>query len=381
MIRFEVQTFDRRGGVRAGVATTPHGSFETPAFMPVGTQATVKSQTPEDLERAGVQILLVNAYHMAARPGEAHIARLGGLHRFMGWERPILTDSGGYQIFSLAHRVRRSEEGVVFRSHIDGREMRIGPERAVEIQRDLGTDIAMTLDECPAYPTPADELARSVDRTIRWAERCRKAWGAGPPALFGIVQGGVDPELRRRCAEALRTIGFDGYAIGGLCVGEPIPRMRETVTATTRHLPEDSIRYLMGVGTPEDILFAVGEGIDLFDCVIPTRNGRNGVAYTSGGIRRIRNARHATETGPLDPACECLACRRFPAAYLRHLFVSREMLGGMLLSHHNIAFYQRMMAGIRTAVREGRFLEYREAFLAGMRESEAPEGPEGHSGL
>jgi queuine tRNA-ribosyltransferase len=377
MLRFEIETVDRTSGVRFGVAECPHGRFETPAFMPVGTQATVKSQTPTDLERAGVSILLVNAYHMAARPGEDLVASLGGLHRFMGWSGPILTDSGGYQIFSLAHRVRLTDDEVIFRSHVDGREMRIGPERAMEIQRRLGTDIAMALDECPAYPAPPDELRRAVDRTVRWAERCRRHLPEGPPALFGIVQGGIDAELRRECAAALAGIGFDGYAIGGLCVGEPIPRMRETVVVTAEALPADRIRYLMGVGTPEDILAAVEAGVDLFDCVIPTRNGRNAVAYTSTGIKRLRNARYASDPSPLDAECGCIACTRFPVAYLRHLFQSREMLGGMLLTHHNIAFYQRLVAGVRDAARRHRFAEYRDRFLARFRSDEPDREGEG----
>lgn len=363
MIEFECHGRDAATGVRHGEVRTPHGTFQTPAFMPVGTQATVKSQTPDDLEKAGVEILLVNAYHVACRPGEKLIQTMGGLHDFMGWRGPILTDSGGYQVFSLADCRKVSDDGVLFRSHIDGRPMELGPERAMEIQSDLGTDIAMAFDDCPAYPCPPKELRRSVDRTIRWAERCRRHLTADSPALFGIVQGGVDADLRAECARELRSIGFDGYAIGGLCVGEPVDEMRVTVEATCEHLPEDSVRYLMGVGTPEDILAGVESGVDLFDCVMPTRSARNALAFTSQGLKRMRNAQWTEDPSPLDPECPCPVCTRFSMAYLRHLYISKEMLAGILVSTHNITYYQRLMDGIRRAARENRFSEFRDAFL------------------
>lgn len=370
MIRFELAGTDAATGVRYGEATTPHGSFRTPAFMPVGTQATVKSQTPRDLEEAGVEILLVNAYHMEARPGSEHIRSLGGLHDFMGWSGPILTDSGGYQIFSLADCVKKSENGVIFQCHIDGRRMEYTPEHAMKVQQNLGTDIAMAFDDCPAFPCPPAELRRSVDRTIRWAERCRSYLDSGsPPALFGIVQGGIDPDLRAECAREIRRIGFDGYAIGGLCVGEPIEDMRNTVRVSCEHLPSDSLRYLMGVGTPHDLLAGVEAGVDMFDCVMPTRSARNALAFTSQGLKRMRNAQWAEDLSPLDPECPCVACTRFSIAYLRHLYISKEMLAGILVSTHNITFYERLLQGARRAAQENRFAQFRDDWLARWNEA------------
>ncbi len=373
MIRFELEGTDPTGA-RFGNAHTGNGSFRTPAFMPVGTLGNVKTQTPDELEGAGVQIVLANAYHLACRPGEDLVQRLGGIHRFMGWNGPILTDSGGFQIFSLADCVKKTEDDVVFQRHTDGRPMRIGPERSMEIQRTLGVDIAMAFDDCPALPASPDTLRQAVDRTLRWAERCRRVLPEGDgPALFGIVQGGTDVALRVECAEAIRAIGFDGYAIGGLCVGEPPEAMRRTVSGTTPHLPTDRVRYLMGVGTPQDLVAGVEAGIDLFDCVMPTRSARNALAFTSEGPKRMRNARWTKDESPLDPDCDCPVCRRFSIAYLRHLYVSREMNAGIFVSTHNIHFYQRLMRNMRGAAAEGRFAEFRDRFLdryeAGDRES------------
>ncbi len=353
-------------GVRYGRVRTEHGEFETPAFMPVGTYACVKTQTPEDLRKAGVQILLANAYHCACRPGEELIQSFGGLHGYMGWDGPILTDSGGYQVFSLSERVRKTDDGAVFRCHISGRPMEMGPERAIEIQTALGTDIAMVFDDCPPYPSTPRDLRRSVERTIRWAERCRKAQTSESPALFGIVQGGVDPDQRAMCAQEITKIGFDGYAVGGLSVGEPMDLMRDTVEVSCAHLPTDRVRYLMGVGTPQDILAAVERGIDMFDCVIPTRAGRNALAYTSQGLKRMRNAQWANDKSPLDPDCPCPACTQFTLGYLRHLFISREILGASLVTTHNITYYQRLMQGIRESARENRFAEFRDRVLASL---------------
>jgi queuine tRNA-ribosyltransferase len=361
-IRFELLARD--GQARLGRLTTPHGVVETPTFMPVGTQATVKGLLPEQLRAAGVQMVLANTYHLALRPGAELIAQLGGLHRFMGWDGPILTDSGGYQVFSLAAIRRIGDYGVEFRSHVDGSLLTLTPERAVEIQELLGSDIAMCLDECPPFDAGETVLREAVRRTCHWAERCRQAHHRSDQALFAIVQGGLDLALRQQCARTLIDMDFPGYALGGFSVGEPPASMYPIVAATAGMLPENKPRYLMGVGRPQDILEAVAAGVDMFDCVLPTRNGRNAQAFVRGGVLRLRNAVHRTDPRPLEDDCPCPACQHYSRAYLHHLFHAEEMLGPILLSLHNITFYQRWMAEIRQAIAAGRFAEYRAARLA-----------------
>lgn len=348
---------------RVGEWRTPHGVVQTPAFMPVGTKATVKGVWPEHLREIGTQMVLANTYHLALRPGPEVIADLGGLHRVMSWDGPILTDSGGFQVFSLGELCQLDDHQVVFRSHIDGSLLELSPERAVAIQEQLGADCIMCLDECPPHDAPRERLQLAVDRTTRWAARCREAQRRPDQALFGIVQGGTDRELRERSAAGLLPLGFPGYAVGGLSVGEAPSAMYETLDFTVPMLPSDRPRYLMGVGRPIDIIEAVLRGIDLFDCVMPTRNARNATAFTSRGVVKLRNLRHARDTGPLDEECECPACRQFSRGTLRHLVMSGEMLGGMLLSVHNLAFYQRVMRDLRSAVQRDDVRGYREAFL------------------
>ncbi|MDA8051214.1 MAG: tRNA guanosine(34) transglycosylase Tgt [Rhodospirillales bacterium] len=339
---------------RAGVLETAHGSIRTPAFMPVGTQATVKGMTADALHAAGTEILLANAYHLMLRPGAERIAGLGGLHRFMDWPGPILTDSGGFQVLSLGALRRVSEEGVVFRSHIDGARHQLTPERAVHVQRLLDATITMVLDECTEFPVAHAAARRSMELSMRWAARSKAAHAPHTGyGLFGIVQGSVYPDLRRDSAAALTQLGFDGYAIGGLAVGEGQARMLEILDATLPMLPLDRPRYLMGVGTPHDLLEAVSRGVDLFDCVIPTRAGRTARAFTSEGVFNLRNARFAADPWPLDPACACPACRGHPRAYLHHLFKSGEMLGAILLTWHNLHYYHSLMQGVRAAVIAG----------------------------
>lgn len=363
-LRFELIAEDSPGtAARVGRLVTPHGEFDTPEFMPVGTRGTVKGLTPDQLRHVGSQMVLANTYHLALRPGAEVVAALGGLHAFMDWERPILTDSGGFQVFSMADRVKLSEEGVRFRSHIDGSLLELTPERAVAIQEALGADVAMCLDECPALPASKTAIAQAVARTIRWARRCRDARRRTDQALFGIVQGGSHADLRAECAEALRTLGFDGYAVGGVSVGESRAEVRAALAASTHHLPRDQVRYLMGVGRPQDMIDAVASGIDLFDCVLPTRNGRNATCLTADGPVRLRNAAHKIDPRPIEPDCDCLACRRFSRGYLRHLFISDEMLGPILASIHNLAYMHRLTRAIREAIREGRFVPYRQQAL------------------
>ncbi|HEY1246566.1 MAG TPA: tRNA guanosine(34) transglycosylase Tgt [Hyphomicrobiaceae bacterium] len=350
-------------GARLGEIATPRGVIRTPAFMPVGTAATVKALYPDQLEAAGADVILANTYHLMLRPGAERIARLGGLHAFMRWRRPILTDSGGFQVMSLAKLRRIEDDGVTFQSHIDGATHGLSPERAVEIQCLLGSDIMMQLDECVALPASYDETARAVDRSLAWAARCQRAFaarlaaGLARPgqALFGIVQGGTDPGLRRRSAEALVAMDFPGYAIGGLAVGEPHEAMIETLALTAGLLPADKPRYLMGVGTPVDLIEAVARGADMFDCVMPTRSGRHGQAFTWAGRINLRNARHAEDPAPLDPASSCPAACDYSRAYLHHLVKSEEYLAAMLLSWANVAFYQQLMAAMRAAIAERRF--------------------------
>lgn len=362
--RFEVEHRDATSRGRAGRWITPHGVVQTPAFMPVGTAATVKGLTPDQLAEAGAQMVLANTYHLALRPGADVVAELGGLHRFMGWGGPILTDSGGFQVFSLAKLTRLDDEQVVFRSHLDGSLFELSPEKAVQIQEQLGADCIMCLDECPPHGVEADKLQAAVDRTTRWAKRCRESQKRGDQALFGIVQGGTDPGQRERSAAGLLPLDFPGYAIGGLGVGEEPSAMYATLDSTAPLLPADRPRYLMGVGKPIDLIEGVLRGIDLFDCVMPTRNGRNATAFTSEGLLRLRNACHQHDPRPLDPDCACPVCRQFSRGYLRHLFVADEMLGPILLSLHNVAFYQRLMADLRAACCENRGAEFRSLQLA-----------------
>jgi queuine tRNA-ribosyltransferase len=363
------------GDARLGEFRTPHGVVQTPAFMPVGTQGSVKAMRQRDLEETGAQIILGNTYHLYLRPGDQLIARRGGLHRFIGWPHPILTDSGGYQVFSLAGRRKIGEEGAEFRSHLDGSLHRLSPEGAVDIQARLGSDIAMVLDECLAYPASRDETAHSMERSVRWAARCRAQFaairdgvradvGATNPgqAQFGIVQGGVFQDLRDRSADAAMAIGFEGYAIGGLSVGEPIDLMYAVVSDTARVLPADQPRYLMGAGTPEDLVECVARGIDMFDCVLPTRNARNGQLFTSEGRINIKNARYAEDDDPLDPACDCYTCRTHSRAYLRHLYLAGEMTAGTLNTLHNLTFYLDTMRRIREAISLRTFDKFRQAF-------------------
>jgi queuine tRNA-ribosyltransferase len=367
----------RDGAARTGAIATPRGTIRTPAFMPVGTGATVKAMFPEDVEAAGADIILANTYHLMLRPGAERIARLGGLHKFMHWEKPILTDSGGYQVMSLAKLRRIDEEGVTFQSHIDGATVTLTPERAIEVQCLLGADIQMVLDECTPFPATRDEAKRSLELSLRWAERSKHAFTklAKPgQALFGIVQGSTYPDLREKSAVALIRVGFDGYAIGGLAVGEGQPAMLDVVEVTTAHLPQDKPRYLMGVGTPEDLLLSIARGIDMFDCVMPTRSGRHCQAFTWGGRLNLRNARYAEDATPLDPESACPAAQ-YERAYLHHLVKSGETLGAMLLSYANVQFYQELMVRAREAIAEGRLARFTEELrLRYAKESDAPDG-------
>jgi queuine tRNA-ribosyltransferase len=353
----------RDGAARSGAIVTPRGVVRTPAFMPVGTGATVKAMFPEDVDATGADIILANTYHLMLRPGAERIARLGGLHQFMHWDKPILTDSGGFQVMSLAKLRRIDEEGVTFQSHIDGASVALSPERAIEVQRLLGADIQMVLDECTKFPASRDEAATSLDLSLRWAERSKRAFAAAAEpgqALFGIVQGSVYPDLRERSARALSETGFDGYAIGGLAVGEGQAAMLDMVEVTTSFLPQDRPRYLMGVGTPEDLLLSIARGIDMFDCVMPTRSGRHCQAFTWGGRLNLRNARYADDPTPLDPESACPAAR-YERAYLHHLVKSGETLGAMLLSYANVQFYQELMTGARAAIEAGSFADFSDA--------------------
>jgi queuine tRNA-ribosyltransferase len=351
------------GGARRGEFKTPHGSVQTPAFMPVGTQATVKGLTPADVRETGAEILLGNTYHLMLRPGPERIAELGGLHAFMNWPRPILTDSGGFQVMSLSQLRKLDENAVTFRSHLDGKMVTLTPERSIEIQSLLGSDIVMQLDECLKLPAERGEIDRAMQLSLRWAERSKKAFetkaGTGA-ALFGIVQGGDDIALRQQSALALTAIGFHGYAIGGLAVGEPQDVMLKIVQETTPALPADRPRYLMGVGTPDDMLEAVARGIDMFDCVMPTRNGRHGTAFTRSGKLNLANSRHAADKAPIDAQSTHPAARDYSRAYLHHLVKANEMLGAILLSQVNLAYYQDLMRGMREAIEAGRFEAFRQ---------------------
>jgi queuine tRNA-ribosyltransferase len=373
--RFSFTVKTRDGAARTGVITTPRGIVRTPAFMPVGTGATVKAMFPEDVEASGADIILANTYHLMLRPGAERIARLGGLHKFMHWEKPILTDSGGYQVMSLAKLRRIGEQGVIFQSHIDGATVELSPEHAIEVQCLLGSDIQMMLDECMPYPATPEEAKTSLDLSLRWAERCKEAFTARAEvgqALFGIVQGSVYPDLREESARALIDIGFDGYAIGGLAVGEGQAAMLDMVEATNAVLPEDRLRYLMGVGTPEDLMASVARGIDMFDCVMPTRSGRHCQAFTWGGRLNLRNARYAEDSTPLDPESACPAAQ-YERAYLHHLVRSGEALGAMLLTYANVQFYQELMVRAREAIERGRFASFAENLTHRYRNAPAEE--------
>ncbi len=352
-------------GPRLGILSTPHGVIRTPCFAPVGTRAAVKALTPGQLEEAGATLILCNAFHLAARPGPELVKKAGGIHRFMGWKGPILTDSGGFQVFSLKEMRRTDDDGVTFRHPADGRLLRLDPESTLRLQRDLGSDIAMVLDECPPAGAPPEEQRRAHDRTIRWAERALSLhleWGGSRrgQALFAICQGGMDPGLRREAARTLASLPFDGYALGGLSVGEPLETRVEILEAALPLLPAGKVRYLMGVGTPLDFVEAVARGVDLFDCVTPTRNGRNGQAFTSTGLVKIRNAEHAESFLPLDPNCRCYTCRNFSRAYLRHLDKCREILFPVLMSLHNVTFFLDLMERIRGSIGKGTFESLRE---------------------
>ena len=353
-MQFELMTTD--GVARRGRITFPRGTIETPAFMPVGTYGSVKAMSPRELEGIGAEIILGNTFHLFLRPGLEVIGDFGGLHRFIGWSKPILTDSGGFQVFSLAHKRKITEQGVTFASPVDGSKVFLSPEESMRIQRVLDSDIAMIFDECTPYPATEKQARDSMELSLRWAERSRRAFDdlANPNALFGIVQGGVYPELRRRSAEALIGIGFDGYAIGGLAVGEPEHERNATLERVEPLLPRDRPRYLMGVGRPQDIVEAVRRGVDMFDCVMPTRNARNAHLFTRHGVLRIRNAKYERDTRPLDEACTCYTCRSgFSRAYLRHLDRCGEMLGPQLATIHNLHYYQELMAGLRGAIATG----------------------------
>jgi queuine tRNA-ribosyltransferase len=368
MTAFPFEIHARDGAARTGVLKTPRGDIRTPAFMPLATTGTVKAMTVEQVASTGADIVLGNTYHLMLRPGGGRLARLGGLHCFMRWQKPILTDSGGYQVMSLAQLRKIDADGVTFRSHIDGSEHRLTPERAIEIQADqIGSDIIMQLDECAALPAPPDDVRKAMELSLKWGERCKHAFGARETQnLFAIVQGGTDPDLRCASAEALVREGYDGYAIGGLAVGEGQAEMLATLDVTTPLLPEHRPRYLMGVGKPLDIVESVVRGVDMFDCVIPTRSGRHGQAWSDAGPINITNARFADDTAPLDEMSNCPASRDYSKAYLHHLFKAGELLGQTLLSWHNVAYYQSLMRRLREAISEGRLAAFRADFGAGV---------------
>lgn len=371
--RFSFDLTATDGRARTGVIHTTRGDIRTPAFMPVGTAATVKAMMPESVAATGADILLGNTYHLMLRPTAERIDRLGGLHRFMNWDRPILTDSGGFQVMSLADLRKMTEKGVTFRSHIDGSKHELTPERSMEIQRLLGSDIVMCFDECPALPADRDRIAQSMQLSMRWAQRSRDAFGDRPGhALFGIQQGGLEQDLREESAKALRDIGFEGYAIGGLAVGEGQEAMFACLDYAPEQLPADKPRYLMGVGKPDDIVGAVKRGVDMMDCVLPSRSGRTGQAFTRKGVVNIKNARHADDPRPLDEDCTCPACRNYSRAYLHHVFRAQEMISGMLLTWHNLHYFQDIMSGMRGAIAAGRFAGWEADFHAMRAEGDIP---------
>ncbi|QDV23947.1 Queuine tRNA-ribosyltransferase [Aureliella helgolandensis] len=354
---FNLQGSDPHSSARFGELHTPRGTVETPVFMPVGTLGTVKGLTVDQVKTTGASLILGNTYHLALRPGSERVERLGGLHEFMGWDGPILTDSGGFQIFSLSQCAKITEQGATFQSHIDGRKLELTPEESIRIQERLGSDIAMVLDHVVALPAEREVVRDAMQRSTRWASRCLEVASRQQQAKFAIVQGGLDVELRQESAQGLTQLPFDGYAVGGLSVGEPPPEMYRMIAATTPFLPADKPRYLMGVGRPIDLLEGIARGIDMFDCVMPTRNGRNALAFTWQGTLRMRNAKHADDRRPIDETCPCLACRH-SRAYLRHLFIAGEMLGPILLTHHNLTFYQQLMSAARKHIAAGSFGEW-----------------------
>jgi queuine tRNA-ribosyltransferase len=361
---FRIVQTDDNGQARAGEMVTAHGSVRTPVFMPVGSQATVKTVTPEELDEIGIQIVLANSYHLYLRPGTDTIERLGGLHRFMNWEKPMLTDSGGYQIFSLARLTRIADEGATFRSHIDGSEHFISPERAIQIQESLGADIIMALDEVPSPQDNPERIKRATERTLRWAERCQQAHTRNDQALFAIVQGGLSPELRRESARRLISMDFAGYAIGGLSLGEPKELTQQVTEETASLFHVDKPRYLMGVGSPEDLVTSVALGIDMFDCVLPTRLGRNGAVFTREGRRNIRNTVYSTMQEPVEEGCDCYTCRHYSTAYLHHLFKCEELLAYRLATIHNLRFMSNLMRQIREAILSQNYNSFKDRFLA-----------------
>ncbi len=361
--RFSFAVTGHDGGARRGAITTPHGVIDTPAFMPVGTAATVKAMLPENVAATGAHVILGNTYHLMLRPGAARVEALGGLHQFMNWSGPILTDSGGFQVMSLAELRKMSEDGVRFKSHIDGSDHMISPEISMEIQRALGSDIVMAFDECTPHPAEKSVAADSMRLSMRWADKSRAAFGDRPGhALFGIQQGSVYRDLRAESSEALTAIGFDGYAIGGLAVGEGQDAMFEVLDFATDMLPADRPRYLMGVGKPADIVGAVARGVDMMDCVLPSRSGRTGQVFTRRGVVNLKNARHRDDPRPLDPSCTCPACRSYSRAYLHHVFRSNEIIASMLMTWHNLHYYQELMADMRAAIAKGRFLAFEKKF-------------------
>ena len=359
---FQVIHESTESKARVGKIGTPHGDIDTPVFMPVGTQGTVKSLTPEELAVMGVQVVLGNTYHLYLRPGHEIISRLGGLHRFMNWQSPILTDSGGYQVFSLAKLRKISNEGVTFQSHLDGSRHLLTPEKAIEIQQALGSDIVMCLDECTSFPATKEEAETSLQLSIDWAWRCKAHAGSYPGGLFGIVQGGMYEDLRARGVAALTEIGFDGYALGGLSVGEPKETMLAVARATLPLLPDTSAKYVMGVGAPADLVELVSMGADMFDCVIPTRNARNGQLFVHRGTLNIANARYRDDADPIQPGCTCYTCTHYSRAYLRHLFMAKEILSHRLNTIHNIHYFMSLMRGLRKAILEGTLLRFKETF-------------------
>jgi len=366
-LTFQVRATD--GAARRGAVTLAHGTVETPAFMPVGTAGVVKALTPRDLRELGAQMVLANTYHLMLRPGEDLVARLGGLQRFSGWHGPMLTDSGGYQVFSLSALRRLNEDGVEFQSHLDGSRHLLSPERSMDVQRSLGADIVMAFDECAPWPAPREAVEQAMQRTTRWARRSQDAFARGDDGrqwLFGIVQGGVEDDLRRQSAQELVAMGFSGYAVGGLSVGEPKPDMLRVLDTLEPLLPADRPRYLMGVGTPEDLLEGVARGIDLFDCVLPTRNGRNGQLFTRGGRLTIRNARYRDDPRPPEEGCACYTCRTVSRAYLRHLHLSNEITGATLMTLHNVHHYLDTLRRMRQSILLGRFAEFRQETLRAL---------------